>query len=135
MVADGSHFVVVLKRPQGEGEVTSLFWIIPNILLPKAECLEYVPSIPESEKRLNRTDIRGFSVYSFSGIKAIGRTPNQPKSRKITRNHKNNAKSRKSREILLRRQIQRCTYRRKSNIGPCLTKISCAVQALWNLFI
>ena len=51
----------------------SLFWIILSIL-PRAECLEYIPCVPKSEQRLNLVEIRGYYVYLCSGMRSIEHT-------------------------------------------------------------
>ena len=74
--ATGDHlFWLLFKRTrQNEDGMTSLIRIIPSILLPRAECLEYIPCIPELEERLNQTVVWVYSVYSYSRLKSIERT-------------------------------------------------------------
>ena len=46
----GRHFQLLFQKTRaGEDGMSSLFRITPSILLPRAECLEYIPCIPELE--------------------------------------------------------------------------------------
>ena len=61
------------KTQECEDGMTSLFQIIMSILLPRAECLEYIPLHVFC---LNRTVVWVYSVYSYSEIGSIERTLN-----------------------------------------------------------